>query len=140
MTRFPPKVVEVKAKQLVQDYVVACMENGTVPDPPVITPKWLSEWRMQYRLSFRRPNRKFKVPKRVLEERLIVFWINCCCVRFLAVHMLGYDLEFDNLDQSSFHLNEAGHLTILFLFVPSVLCFFLRGSLDCVISSSAHRR
>jgi hypothetical protein len=108
MTRFPPKVVEVKAKQLVQDYVVACLENGTQPDPPVINSKWLSRWRMEYRLSFRRPNRKFKVPKKVLEERLLTFWLNCYRLRYLAFQILGYDLEFDNLDQSPFHMNEAG--------------------------------
>ena len=29
-------------------------------------------------------------------------------VRAMAVHLLGYELDLDNLDQSPFHMNEAG--------------------------------
>jgi hypothetical protein len=31
--RFPAKLLEIKAKQLVQDYVVACLLRGEKPDP-----------------------------------------------------------------------------------------------------------
>ena len=72
-TRFPPKLIEAKAKQLVQDYVSACLINGVQPNPPTINGKWLKRWQMEYHLSFRKPNRKFKVPKKVLEDRLQIF-------------------------------------------------------------------
>lgn len=110
LTRFPPTLVELKAKQLVQDYVAACLNAGVEPQPPTISWHWLKAWRMEYRVSFRRPNRKFKVPRKVLEQRLHAFWCNLVRLRQLAVHILGYDLEAINLDQSPFHMNEAGGL------------------------------
>ena len=111
--RVPPVLVELKAKQLVQDYITASLRNGQQPKPPVITRHWLKEWQMEYRVSFRKPNRKFKVAKAVLEERLSLFWLNVTRVRALAVARLGYDLEVWNLDQSPFHMNESGAKALL---------------------------
>ena len=39
--RIPPKLVMVKAAQLVQDYVKECLLRGVQPDPPKITSHWL---------------------------------------------------------------------------------------------------
>jgi hypothetical protein len=108
MTRFPPKLVELKAKQLVQDYVIACLSNEVEPNPPVVNGHWLKTWQMEYRVSFRRPNRKFKVPKHVLESRLSIFWANLARVRALASLLFGYELEAMNIDQTPYHMNEAG--------------------------------
>ena len=113
--RFPAKLLEIKAKQLVQDYVVACLVNGEKPAPPVICAHWLRAWQIEYRISLRKPNRKYKVPKNVLGDRLQIFWRNLVRVRHLAVQLLGYDLDVINVDQSPFHVNEAGS----FLFVDS---------------------
>ena len=107
-TRFPPKLMELKAKQFAQDYVTACLINGIQPNAPTITGKWLKNWQMEYHVSFRKPNRKYKVPKKVLEDRLQVFWRNIARVRQLATLVLGYDLDVINMDQSPFHMNEAG--------------------------------
>ena len=79
--RIPPKLVMVKAAQLVQDYVKECLLRGVPPDPPKITSHWMRGWKRQYRVSLRRPNRKYKVPRHVLEERLAIFWINIARVR-----------------------------------------------------------
>ena len=70
------KLVMVKAAQLVQDYVAECLRRGVQPDPPSLHSHWLRGWRRQYRVSLRRPNRKCKVPRHVLEERLAIFWLN----------------------------------------------------------------
>ena len=106
--RIPPRLLQLKAEQLVQDYIAASLRNGIRPSPPMITGHWLKEWQMEYRVSFRRPNRKFKVARAILEERLTLFWLNMARVRALAVAGLGYDLEVWNLDQSPFHMNESG--------------------------------
>ena len=68
--RIPPKLVMVKAAQLVQDYVKECLWA----DPPKIISHWMRGWMRQYRVGLRRPNRKYKVARHVLEERLAVFW------------------------------------------------------------------
>ena len=107
-TRIPAKVLEVKAKQITQDYVTASLLNGIKPDPPTINAKWLKRWQMEYAVSLRKPNRKYKVPKKVLEDRLQTFWKNIARLRAAAIKLLGYDLDFINMDQSPFHMNEAG--------------------------------
>jgi hypothetical protein len=107
-SRIPPSMVLLKAKEFIHDYVVACMRAGKDPDVPVVTGHWLKEWQMEYGVNFRRPNRKYAVPRKVLEQRLSIFWTNLIRVRHLAQLVLGYDLEMFNLDQSPFHMNESG--------------------------------
>ena len=70
--------------------------------------RWLNELLDEYRLSSRVPNRKFKVPRWVLAERLNMFWIASAKLRKLVILTFGYDPRFRNVDQSPFHGNEAG--------------------------------
>ena len=99
------------------------------PNPPQIHAHWLRRWRLEYRVSFRRPNRKFKVPRHTLEDRLRVFWSNVAKVRQLAQLVLGYDLDIVNMDQSPFHINESGAapLSLHLRFLA------LRSSLECLL-------
>ena len=62
----------------------------------------------QYRVSLRRPNRKYKVARHVLEERLAIFWINLARVRCFIQLAKGYDPHMTNIDQTPYHKNEAG--------------------------------
>ena len=84
--RFPAKLLEIKAKQLVQDYVVACLVNGVKPNLPSICSRWLKGWQIAYRVSLRKPNRKYKVPKK--------FWKIGC--KFFGVIFSGFDNELWN--------------------------------------------
>ena len=102
-TRISPKFVMLKASTLVDDYVKECLKKGVAPDPPRITNHWLSSWKRRYRLSLRRPNRKYKVPLAVLEERLQAFWLNLARVRKFVQMMKGYDPAMSNCDQSPYH-------------------------------------
>ena len=56
----------------------------------------------------RKPNRKYKVPKAVLAERLEICWLNVARVRALCLAAHGCDPEIENWDQSPFHNNESG--------------------------------
>ena len=106
--RIPASFVIQKAATLVEDYVVECARRGVQARAPVLSHNWLRHWRLSYGVSFRKPNRKWKVARHVLAERLRIAWENTYRVRALAVEVLGYDLDLDNLDQSPFHMNEAG--------------------------------
>ena len=106
--RLPPAFVMQKASTLVEEYVSACLQIGAKAEPPVISHHWLRDWRLAYGVSFKKPNRKWKVPGAVLAERLRITWENTYRLREMAVKLLGYDLEMDNLDQSPFYMNEAG--------------------------------
>jgi len=56
----------------------------------------------------RKPNRKYKVPKAVMAERLEIGWLNVARIRALCLAEFGYDPEIENWDQSPFHHNESG--------------------------------
>ena len=106
--RIPPKLVMMKASALVEDYVKECLVRGVKPDPPMVTSKWLRAWMRQYRASLRRPNRKYKVPMVVLQERLVIFWTSLARLRAFVQLTKGHDPHMDNIDQSPYHRNEAG--------------------------------
>ena len=106
--RIPTAFMMQKARTLVEEYVTACLQQGIQAKAPVISYEWLRLWRLEYGVSFRKPNRKWKVAGAVLAERLRITWENVYRVRQLAIRVLGYDLDQDNLDQSPFHMNEAG--------------------------------
>ena len=72
------------------------------------TARWFSGWQREYGLSMRKPNRKYKVPKAVMAERLEIGWLNVARIRALCLAEFGYDPEIENWDQSPFHHNESG--------------------------------
>ena len=71
MCRLPMKVLLVKAQMLQQDYVVSCLKAGSQPERVDINGRWLRHFCHEYRLAVRQPNRKFKLPRWVLAERLV---------------------------------------------------------------------
>ena len=108
MCRFPKKVLLVKATMLQQDYFAPCLKNNVEPERVQIDRKWLSSFLNEYRLVSRKPNRKFKVPRVVLAERLKIFWLVTAKLRKLVQLTFGYEPNMRNVDQSPFHGNEAG--------------------------------
>ena len=107
-TRLPPALLLRKAEQLNDLYMEANLKNAQRADAPVINYEWLRNWRLDYGVSLKKPNRKWKVPKAILQERLETTWLNIFRVRALAIETLGYDLDLWDFDQSPFYMNEAG--------------------------------
>ena len=62
----------------------------------------------EYRISSRKPNRKFKVPRWALSERLEIFGLSFIRIRTMISLHFGYDPDCRDIDQSPFHGNEAG--------------------------------
>ena len=61
---------------------------------------WLRRWRRLFSISARLANFRFKAPRRVIRERLLVFWRNVIRVRML--HQLcepGGELVIEGFDQ-----------------------------------------
>lgn len=75
---------------------------------PQLRPNWFARWRREYGLSLRKPNRKYKVSKRLLASRFETMILNVARVRAAAEELLGYDPHILNWDQSPFHHNESG--------------------------------
>ena len=148
MCRFPKKVLLVKATMLQQDYYASCLKNKVEPERVQVDNKWLKSFMDEYRLVVRKPNRKFKVPRVVLAERLKIFWLIKAKLRKLVQLTFGYDPQFRNVDQSPFHGNEAGSAecnTIALKGAPTVplienhAATRSRWSLNYVTDSSSER-
>ncbi len=124
--RISPGLVMRKARALVEAYTAACLRQGVRADAPVLNNTWLRRWKLEHQVSFRHPNRKWKVPRAILLERLRITRSNVIRVRRLALLLAdagqalpaeagqalpadaGQDLVMWNFDQSPFHMNEAG--------------------------------
>ena len=70
MCRFLLRVSLVKARQLQEEYNAAALAHDTPLETVEINERWVYEFLAEYRLSQRMPNRKFKVARWVLKERL----------------------------------------------------------------------
>jgi hypothetical protein len=78
----------------------------------------------------RKPNRKYKVSKQIMAERLEIGWCNVARVRALCLAIHGHDPELENWDQSPFHNNESGSQNISTLAVAGGVVPLIEGHAD----------
>ena len=110
-TRIYVKFVRANARRLLAEFVRAFLDAGMpVPQTPMITSSWLRRWKLEYGVSFRSPNKRYKVSYRGLLFRLEIEWSNNVCIRHFARRMLGRDPgnHLDNADQKGWYMNQAG--------------------------------
>ena len=108
LARFTRGLLRQKLMQLMLDYCSQCLVRGQKATTFKPTARWFSLWQREYGLSMRKPNRKYKVPKALMAQRLEIGWTNVARVRALCLAVFGYDPEIENWDQSPFHHNESG--------------------------------
>ena len=106
--RFPRRLLLAKLHELMEAYCYECIINGVKPQVFNPDSRWWMRFEADTGLSLRCPNRKYKCPKFILEERLELWWITLFRIRALCVALFGYDPEMENWDQSPFHNNESG--------------------------------
>ncbi len=78
----------------------------------------------------RKPNRKYKVPKAAMAERLEIGWCNVARIRAFCLATHGYDPEIENWDQFPFHNNESGSADTPTLAVAGSLVPLFEGPAD----------
>ncbi len=91
---------------------------------------WFTHCQDEYGVSMRKPNRKYKVPKAVMAERLEIGWCNVARIRAVCLATHGYDPEIENWDQSPFHNNESGSANTPTLAVAGSLVPLIEGHAD----------
>jgi hypothetical protein len=108
--RLSQRVVLAQAQILMSTYVQNMLATGNVPRTPKLDLLWLYRWRKHYGVSFRSPNRRYKISYRGLLCRLEIFWLNNIRVRHFAMKMLLLDpgRHVDCADQKGWHMNQAG--------------------------------
>ena len=90
-------------------YIASAAVLGRPSDVPHITHKWLQCFRQCYHISLRLPNKRWKVPRDVFEQRLRIMWMNLIRVRYWILLATGEEPEaIGNFDQKPFHVNESG--------------------------------
>ena len=89
MGRFTRALLRQKVNQLLHDYCHQCLLRGVKPRTFQPTPGWFDTWEADHGLSMRKPNRKFKVPKHVMGQRLDIGWCNVARVRALCLEVHG---------------------------------------------------
>ncbi len=127
IARFTRHLVRQKARQLLQDYCYQSLLQGKHAVGVHLTARWFTEWEQDHGLSMRKANRKYKVPKAVMEERLEIGWCNGARVRALCFAVHGYDPEMENWDQSPFHANESGSANVPTLAVAGGIVPLVEG-------------
>ena len=130
MARFTRSFVKAKAKQLLQLYLRESLTRGLKTKGVDLRSRWFRAWEAEHGLNMKKPNRKYKVPKAVLAERLEIGWLNAVRVRALCVATHGYDLEFENFDESPFHNNESGSKDVYTLAVAGKIVPLVEGHAD----------
>ena len=107
--RLPLDVLRAKAEELRKDYIVEALEKNVKPEvPKLVNSGWLSKFMKKYRICLRRPNKRWKCPRKLLLSRLRTMWLNSIRVRTLCWLQHGYDPRASGFDQKPFHINESG--------------------------------
>ena len=73
MCRVPMSFLLAMARHMYQQYLAICLELGEDPETVDVGPRWLKRWLIEVRLASRLPNRKYKVKRWILAERLCLF-------------------------------------------------------------------
>ena len=94
MVRIPKALFLTKANELQCEYLAACSKHNVRPEHVDVTHRWLNRYLATYRIASQRPNRKFKVPRAILMQRLEIFWIVTAKLRTLVMLHFGYDPTF----------------------------------------------
>ena len=108
MCRVPISFLLAMARHMYRQYVVVMLELEAEFETVDVSTKWVKMWLIEVRLAQRMPNRKYKVKRWVLKERLCIFWINTHKWRKWVFLEFGYDPDFRNVDQCPIHKNESG--------------------------------
>ncbi len=130
MGRFTRDLLRKKVQQLLNDYSYHCLMNNVRPSTFKATARWFDCWEREHGLNMKKPNRKYKVPKAVMAERVGIGWCNVARIRALCLAIHGYDPEIENWDQSPFHNNESGSQNVGTLGVVGSTAPLIEGHAD----------
>ena len=98
----------MKAQSIATEMLGEMRRTGEFLRLPILDSSWLRRWKKNYGVSFKKPNKKYKVKRSVLRGRLEAMWLTNVRIRALAQASLHIDIPIYGLDQKGIYMNEAG--------------------------------
>ena len=110
LTRIWPHFMLLQARHMAGTLLKEMAAVGQFVKVPHIDARWLRHFLAEYRIVLRQPNRRYKVSRKIGDERCLAELVNCFKVRCLAEHYLGNDLstKMMQVDEKPIHVNESG--------------------------------
>ena len=106
--RLPLRKLMLEATRLRDNYMLECLKQGRKAEPPEIDYAWARRWRIEYSVSLRKPNTRWKVPRRIMKDRMRIMWTNLIRVQALIWLTFGHFADVDGFDQKPLHVHESG--------------------------------
>ena len=122
LARFPRSLLKLKVQELLREHAYACLLNGQPVRSFQSNSWWFKRWEEEYGLSMRCANRKYKVPRWVLKERLELFWVNLFRIRIFINLKFGKEPLILNFDQPPFITTRRGVRTRLLWVFEATQC------------------
>ena len=106
------------AAEVIKKRIIKWYADQALPAPamPKINRRWLQRFRLTHGISFRHPNRRYKVSRKKIKNGLKVTWLNYWCARLLFQLLygarrkakgLGQTPVTNHVDQKPVHFNEG---------------------------------
>ena len=106
------------AAHVIMKRIIKFYKDKSLPIPPMpkINKVWLMRFRRRFGISFRRPNKRYKVSRRKIMSGLKITWLNVWRARYLFRCLYGkqrrstgntIDPVTHQVDQKPLHFNEA---------------------------------
>ena len=102
--RLPRRIFKMRANQLYEEWLT---QNPLAENEGLkFSNQWVKEWKQEYGISLREPNKKYSIKKEDLVQRLQDYLKNVWRVRFF-IEKYGFDPPVINGDQMALHRNEG---------------------------------
>ena len=105
--RIPRFLFRMKANDLYRKYLEACDQNGDKAVKLAFSNSWIAGWMLQYRVSLRKPNKRFKLSFHDRKRRIVQFVANILRIRHFCVQNYNYDPPIISADQMPLHRLEG---------------------------------
>ena len=76
-------------------------------DPMLFSNKWINDWMNEYKVSLRKPNKRYQIKSDDHIERITEYLKNIWLVRKFFIDRVGIDPPTLNGDQMPLHRNES---------------------------------
>ena len=105
--RLPLQLLRQKCDQLYDNYKAKCHEVEIQPEQLTFSNRWVSDFCKEYRLSLKKPNKRFKLDYVTRKRRIVQFIQNILRIRVFFMKTYKTDIVIWSSDQMPLHRNAS---------------------------------